>query len=80
MTTHTELASSTPGRSRRRAVLASITAAALAVNGAFVGAEAVPAMLVLMLWTLVTGAYLFITGRSVVVLCSRAERTLTGRS
>ena len=37
---------------------AAATAAALAVNGAFLGAGAVPALLLFLLWTLVTSVYL----------------------
>ena len=37
---------------------AAVTAAALAVNGAFLGAGSVPALLLFLLWTLVTSVYL----------------------
>jgi hypothetical protein len=37
---------------------AAATAAALAVNGAFLGAGSVPALLLFLLWTLVTSVYL----------------------
>ena len=40
------------------AVGAAVTAAALAVNGAFLGAGSVPALLLFLLWTLVTSVYL----------------------
>jgi hypothetical protein len=40
------------------AVGAAVTAAALAVNGAFLGTGSVPALLLFLLWTLVTSVYL----------------------
>jgi hypothetical protein len=49
------------------ATVTAVTAAALAVNRGFLGAEAVPAMLVLLFWTLIASVYLFATERSPVV-------------
>jgi hypothetical protein len=41
-------------------LLAAITALALVVNGCFITTEAVPAMLLFILWSLVTGSYLIL--------------------
>ncbi len=47
-------------------IFAAITAAALAVNGAFLFASFVPAFLLFLLWTLVTGVVLFRRSTSAV--------------
>jgi hypothetical protein len=46
---------------------AAVTAAALAVNGSFLGGEAAPALLLFLLWTLCAGVALYPRGRRVGV-------------
>jgi hypothetical protein len=40
--------------------IAALTAAALAVNGAYLGSAAVPALLLFLLWVLITSGYVLV--------------------
>ena len=57
---------------------AAVTAVALVVNGAAVGSEFVPAMLLFLLWTLVTSGYLFWAGRRTRVIDPARSATSAG--